>query len=139
IPLWWSLLAAVTGPFGAIVFCLLGAWPLAVLLGFLAGTKKGALAAAVELIFLLSVALGSVTQSGFPQAYFVLGTPLAGGLAWLGESLRRRYRPPQADQRGVSRQDLLNLLFTLQRQLEGQKKHCAFLSLDVVGSSEMKR
>src|SRR5438309_1191889 len=27
IPLWWCLLAAVTGPPGAVVFCLLTAWP----------------------------------------------------------------------------------------------------------------
>ena len=39
----------------------------------------------------------------------------------------------------VSRQELLNTLFTLQKQLESEKQHCAFLSLDVVHSSEMKK
>jgi class 3 adenylate cyclase len=34
---------------------------------------------------------------------------------------------------------LLEMLFTLQRELEGRKHHRAFLSVDVVGSSEMKR
>jgi class 3 adenylate cyclase len=39
----------------------------------------------------------------------------------------------------VSRATMLNHLFTLQRQLEAQKQHCAFLSVDVVASTEMKR
>lgn len=39
----------------------------------------------------------------------------------------------------VSRHDLLDALFTLQHVLEGQKEHRAFLSVDVVGSSELKR
>jgi class 3 adenylate cyclase len=39
----------------------------------------------------------------------------------------------------VSRQELLNTLFALQKQLENEKQHCAFLSLDVVHSSEMKK
>jgi class 3 adenylate cyclase len=39
----------------------------------------------------------------------------------------------------LSRAALLEMLFTLQRTLEGQKQHRAFLSVDVVESSEMKR
>jgi class 3 adenylate cyclase len=41
--------------------------------------------------------------------------------------------------RSRSRAALLEQLFDLQRQLEGQKQHRAFLSIDVAGSSEMKR
>jgi class 3 adenylate cyclase len=40
---------------------------------------------------------------------------------------------------GVSRQELLAQLFTLQEELEAATVHRAFLSIDVVGSSEMKK
>ncbi|MFN4179218.1 MAG: adenylate/guanylate cyclase domain-containing protein [Armatimonadota bacterium] len=39
----------------------------------------------------------------------------------------------------LSRADLLEMLFALQRMLEGQKQRRAFLSVDVVKSSEMKQ
>jgi class 3 adenylate cyclase len=39
----------------------------------------------------------------------------------------------------LSREELLHLLFELHRRLEAQKQHCAFLSVDVVHNSEMKR
>jgi class 3 adenylate cyclase len=39
----------------------------------------------------------------------------------------------------LPREELLKLLLQLQRQLEVQNQHHAFLSVDVVGSSEMKR
>jgi hypothetical protein len=39
----------------------------------------------------------------------------------------------------LSRATLLARLFELQRELEGQKQHCTFLSVDVVSSSAMKR
>lgn len=39
----------------------------------------------------------------------------------------------------ISRHDLLDAFFTLQHVLEGQREHRAFLSVDVAGSSEMKR
>jgi class 3 adenylate cyclase len=39
----------------------------------------------------------------------------------------------------VSRAALLDALFTIQGALEGQKQHHAFLSVDVAGSSAMKR
>ena len=38
-----------------------------------------------------------------------------------------------------SRADLLEMLFSLQRMLEGQKQRRAFLSVDIVKSSEMKQ
>jgi class 3 adenylate cyclase len=69
----------------------------------------------------------------------LLCTPFAGLVGLLGAALRSRYSPASSAKQPVSRPALLNLLFVLQRQLEGQKQHRAFLSVDVVGSSEMKR
>lgn len=139
IPLGWCVLAAVAGPARNAVLLLLAPWPLAVLLGFLAGTKKAALVAGVEMVLLLTLPLGSVAPGGWPLAYFLIGAPLAGGLSWLGVNIREHSFPRRAARQGVPRQALLNLLFALQSQLEGQKRHCAFLSVDVVSSSEMKR
>jgi class 3 adenylate cyclase len=60
---------------------------------------------------------------------------------------RRRRHEPEPVQSAVaaepataplSRTVLLERLFALQHQLEAQKRHYAFLSLDVVGSTEMK-
>ncbi|MFN3653259.1 MAG: adenylate/guanylate cyclase domain-containing protein [Armatimonadota bacterium] len=48
-------------------------------------------------------------------------------------------RVPTPSGTQVSRAAMLDLLFTLQRELEGQKQRRAFLSIDVAGSSEMKR
>ncbi len=39
----------------------------------------------------------------------------------------------------LSREELLDLLFELHRRLEAQRQQCAFLSVDVVHNSEMKR
>jgi class 3 adenylate cyclase len=60
-------------------------------------------------------------------------------LGWHGAKIRDHYFPLPSTKPPVSRPALLNLLLTLQSQLEGQKEHRAFLSVDVVGSSEMKR
>lgn len=45
---------------------------------------------------------------------------------------------PQPAPNKLSRADLLEMLFSLQRMLEGQKQRRTFLSVDVVGSSKMK-
>ncbi len=45
---------------------------------------------------------------------------------------------PSPSEERLSRGTLLELMFALQRELEGQKQHRAFLSVDVVGSSAMK-
>ena len=44
-----------------------------------------------------------------------------------------------AQRDNISREELLNTLFRLQKQLDKDKQTRAFLSIDVVGSSEMKR
>jgi class 3 adenylate cyclase len=144
IPLWWGALAAAAGRSdAAVVMILLAPWPLAALLGFLAARKKAGLTAGIELILILNVVLIGIATHGeagaLPLFYFLIGAPLAGGLGWLGASLRERHLPRPLMTPSVSRQGLLNLLFTLQRQLEGQKQRRTFLSVDVVGSSEMKR
>lgn len=46
---------------------------------------------------------------------------------------------PQPVPNKLSRADLLEMLFSLRRMLEGQRQRRVFLSVDVVGSSEMKR
>jgi prepilin-type N-terminal cleavage/methylation domain-containing protein len=58
---------------------------------------------------------------------------IAGGILLSHESVER------TSHQEMSRAALLEMLFTLQRALEGQKQHRAFLSVDVVDSSEMKR
>jgi class 3 adenylate cyclase len=143
IPLWWSALAAAAGRDAGVLIILLSPWPLAPLLGFLAAKKKGGLAAGIELILILDAVLFSFAPhaeaGALPLFYLLLGAPLAGGLGWLGASLREHHLPRRLMTHPVSRQSLLNLLFTLQSQLEGRKQHRAFLSVDAVGSSEMKR
>jgi class 3 adenylate cyclase len=72
-------------------------------------------------------------------AYIFVGIMLKGH--WQADALQEA--PPQpaiADpQQKMSRAQLLDQLFSLQRALEAQRQHRAFLSVDVVGSSEMKR
>ncbi|HTE20128.1 MAG TPA: adenylate/guanylate cyclase domain-containing protein, partial [Armatimonadota bacterium] len=73
-------------------------------------------------------------------AYFLIALPLAMGTAWLGANARERRTPPAAtlpDE--TSRIALLESLFSLQHRLEAGKTRCAFLSVDVVGSFEMKQ
>src|SRR5439155_1077668 len=59
-------------------------------------------------------------------------------MGMVGAWARQRYFPyasaaPPAQQ-NVSRPEMLHLLFGLQSQLEAQKQHRAFLSVDVVGA-----
>jgi class 3 adenylate cyclase len=154
----WSgaLLAGLVALIGAgspawVLFWAVGAvLPLAVLLGFLAGKKGAAFTAGFALICALApalqIAFGIEMRHGpLPfLPYIMFGGPLAGWLARQGAKLREYYSPlpePKAalPAAPVSRPALLSLLFALQRQLEGQKQRRAFLSVDVVGSSEMKR
>jgi class 3 adenylate cyclase len=129
--------------------------PLALLLGFLSGQKKVGFVAAAELLVVMELVTASAvlevhinqdwndaqTREYLEEILVTLlyCTPLAGLVGLLGAALRGRYSPASSARQPVSRPALLNLLFTLQRQLEGQKQRRAFLSVDVVGSSEMKR
>lgn len=55
-----------------------------------------------------------------------------------GEEARRQALLPSPVAGNLSRQELLDLFFNLRGQLEGEKQHRAFLSVDVVGSSQLK-
>ncbi len=65
------------------------------------------------------------------------GIYLAGGIV-LSRLMKRAPKSPVASPQ-LSRADLLSVLFTIQRMLEGQKQLRAFLSVDVVNSSAMKQ
>jgi class 3 adenylate cyclase len=86
---------------------------------------------------LILVILGSTAFHGsVSAALFFLGWAIyiGGGIVISVDAAHSQASPPR-----LSRAALLDTLFTLQRALEGQKRHCAFLSVDVVGSSDMKR
>jgi class 3 adenylate cyclase len=71
--------------------------------------------------------------------YAVPGTILGAIGAWL----RARMSPPRwlkgSDKPTLGRQALLDQFFALQKELESHMQHRAFLSIDVVGSSDMKQ
>jgi class 3 adenylate cyclase len=71
---------------------------------------------------------------------FILFFP--GVAAYLGVGLMLSHLAGDGGQKAygnLPRAQLLERLFALQAELEGQKQHRAFLSVDVVSSSEMKR
>ncbi len=94
--------------------------------------------------------------------YLLVGSGVTGLSGLAGSKLRQRRRPlptgedtgpglpPSSSHTGLapdaraaashslSREQMVELLFALQQELEGQKLRRAFLSVDVVGSSEMK-
>lgn len=138
-PLVWGTLAFLfrSIPSLSAFFTLVAPFPLAMLLGFFSGHKKVSFWAAALLLWVLIPARVEV----LPLALF--GWPLAGCLAKWGASLRQEYFPIPVpgsfQEQEISRPDLLKLLFALQSRLAAQKQHQAFLSVDVVNSSEMKR
>jgi class 3 adenylate cyclase len=151
----WSLLAWIFGsdsglfPTSRFFFTLIAPWPLAVALGALAGNKRAGTAAGVTLLIGLapSFVYGVLPPGDVGRRdgqgilpWILLTAPLAGWLGSWGSSIRDYYfPPPSVKPRSVSRSSLINLLFVLQNELEAQKQHRSFLSVDVVGSSEMKR
>jgi class 3 adenylate cyclase len=99
---------------------------------------------AIPLIFgaLLSQVHMPGSQDVLVAPFVIGGWALYGGVgAFLTHRAREQWF--QQAQGGVAeplgRRELLDLLFTLQRELQSQEQHRAFLSVDVVGSSEMKR
>jgi class 3 adenylate cyclase len=114
------------------------------ILGFLAPKKRVAILSALGLVVALAPTLGEGVPEYTSSNVAIMAAitiPLALGAAKLREwydpypSTRRR----RLARRPVSRADLLAQLFELQARLEHQKQHRACLSVDVVGSSEMKR
>lgn len=123
--------------------------PLSLLLGFLAGKRGAGFWAGFALVVALCPT--AIILWGWPWGpgangpgvfpYLTFAPWIGGFLARQGAKVREHYFPISEETASVpvSRPALLNLLFSLQTQLEGQKQHRAFLSVDVVGSSEMKR
>lgn|GEM_PF-913302 len=132
----------------AIFFSLLAPGPLAVLQGFLTGKKSLGrisglvLACALAATFPYAVPTGYGIDGATALPYAFVGAGMLSLLGNAGARLRERYFPlPSAEKKEVgnlSRAELLDALFALQQQLQGQKQHRAFLSVDVVGSTEMK-
>jgi class 3 adenylate cyclase len=131
--LWGTLALLGQSPHWKTFFTLVTPLPLAVLLGLFSGQKKIGFWSAVTLILVLSVTIFPFTFLYAPFA------PLVGLLGKWGAALREEHFPVPSTPPGEMRPSLLKLLFALQSQLESHKQHRAFLSVDVVGSSEMKR
>lgn len=116
-------------------------------LGWLSAKKRFGFLAGVEMAIFLTLALSTYPNNGgeFSAWYFLIMGGLSATLGTAGAFLRQRFSPPawllrrhQPEEGGVTRSELLDLLFTLQNRLESQKQHCAFLSVDVMDSSVMK-
>lgn len=89
----------------------------------------------------LPFALAALMPDPIDGAFFFFGWILyiGGGIVLSAICRPRHPESSQASLKRWSRTELLELLFTLQRALESQKERRAFLSIDVVGSTEMKR
>ncbi len=140
----WSLLACLltaTVPAAGNLFTLVSAPLLAVTVGFLIGKQRAAMGAALSLASALALAIGLVPGGGWGAALalLTLGGPLAAWLAWQGARVRKHYFPLAGDTAGVSSPALLEMLVTVQRQLEERAQHRAFLSIEVTGAREMRR
>jgi class 3 adenylate cyclase len=127
------------------------------LLGFLIGKQKAAFAVGALLILALTppcfeqacwIARPMLKPDDIPPAivgfafvilYAGIGVPVVGWIAQQSARVREYQLTISSAKEPITRPGLLNLLFTLQRRLEGQKQRRTFLSVDVVGSSEMKR
>jgi class 3 adenylate cyclase len=145
-PLLWATLAFIGASLGS------GAWqtfatqiapaPLAGLLGFLAGRRNiAALSGAIMAAALAPVAglhPDGGTAAGVVAGYAAVGMPVLGLISRFGATMREHYFPLLSDRKSVSRAALVEFVFSLQNQLEGRKQRRAFLSVDVVGSAEMK-
>lgn len=105
------------------------------------GAISGLLAAlsATPALAYLAMAMGKAPAyvPDVPVMYALLGGAVNAGLGALGAVIRQRNFPTAGER--VTRLDLIKALRDLQAHLREQKQHRAFLSVDVVGSTEMKR
>lgn len=110
--------------------------------------RKAWLGSAWSLPFVMMFAttdLHNTGPSGVTMALFVLSWALYIGVSILlghrVEEARSESQPAgtAAGPAPTSRLAMLEIVFALQRELEDRKRHAAFLSVDVAGSSEMKR
>jgi class 3 adenylate cyclase len=148
VPFLWSAVALIsreslTWP---LFFWFFAPAPLAALAGYFAGQRKWGFLTGVGLILGLAMAatLSFPAQGSdamiFPLVYSAIGAPIAGLMGLFGASIReRRPASPPSDGPALSRPELLRLLYSMQGRLDGQRRHRAFLSVDVIGSPQMKR
>lgn len=134
LPVLWGILAlTLKGDHAWTAFtALIAPIPLCGFLGFLTGKKEIAGLPAMELVMAVSPAVWP-----FTFLYLGVGLPAANALGKLGASIRQEHFSDLVGGESVSRQDLLRQLFTVQSQLMSQKVRKAFLSVDVVASSQM--
>lgn len=90
---------------------------------------------------LLTVFLGIAGVATAIAFFLGLATYIAGGILLSSRAELPMFptAAPPALPGKLPRAELLEQLFALQKQLQGQERRCAFLSVDVVGSSQMKR
>jgi class 3 adenylate cyclase len=83
---------------------------------------------------ILTILLSSISSTMGGAAFFIGWALYIGGGAYLGAE----EVAPEENPANLNRAQLLDALFILQQELEVGKRHCTFLSVDVVGSSAMK-
>ena len=116
-------------------------------LGYLSGRRRAGLYAgsALFLVFLLRIAAHShAVRHGAWLHYTLLYFPVMSSMGAAGGWLREHFAPlkretaPQNIATTLSRADMLQTFYALQQQLQDQKQHRAFLSVDVAQSSQLK-
>src|SRR5579871_3717950 len=139
------------------LFTLIMPAPLIALMGFLSGNRRVGFTAAVALILALAPTFPYLLYSGWPGdslqmgdklsamfTYALFGIPAAGWIGSLGASVRERHFPslpaapvtrPEVTET-VSRPEMQSLFADMQAQMESQRLHRAFLSVDVVNALE---
>ena len=119
---------------------LLSPWPVAALAGYISGNRR--LGTAAGLVTMLSL-IPSLLFSGGGIAMAELcvlfwAVPFTSLVGYWGGRLSESRQDPLLTQT-TSREELVKQMMALQQQLEGQRQHHAFLSLDVVASTQMKQ
>ncbi|HEY3284539.1 MAG TPA: adenylate/guanylate cyclase domain-containing protein [Armatimonadota bacterium] len=113
-----------------VALSVIGLLPISAMLGYLAGREDTGEQAASVLVLALAPALGPLCVLHAPIA--ILPARWAGRK---GAEIRREHDEELAGGGQVSRLELLDQLYSLERRLEGEKLYRVFLSVDVVGSS----
>ena len=128
------------------LLALIAPLPLSLLLGFLSGKRGVGFLAGLMMAFAMSPALAYLTEimgtsnsADTPIFYATLGGLVNGGLGWLGARVHEHYFSTRQAVSKLSRLDLIEALHDIQKQLQRDRRHSAFLSIDVVGSTAMKQ